>query len=151
MLTFRDSTLQGNNIFRSMTYRSLGQFMDTESQKNLSEILDKLEESRILLDTEGQKHQNIYKSNSQQNTDYNFKADLKKYLELQNKVQTSQQKNFGIAESIINKSIKREYKCKELKDYLKEEFPSINRDFQDQEGILKQYLLDAFNQAKTQN
>lgn len=60
MLTFRDSTLQGNNIFRSMTYRSLGQFMDTESQKNLSEILDKLEESRILLDTEGQKHQNIY-------------------------------------------------------------------------------------------
>jgi hypothetical protein len=82
----------------------------------------------------------------------NLQASIwKKYLELQNKVQTSQLKNFGLAESIIQKSIQREYKCKELRDFLHEEFPTINRDFHDQEMKLKKYFADAFNQAKTKN
>jgi hypothetical protein len=125
--------------------------MDPESHKNLKEILDKLEESRILLYREGKNHKNIFDTNSQQNTAYNFKSDMKKYLEFQNKVQHSQTKNFGLAESIIQKSIQREYKCKELKDFLHEEFPQNCRDFNEQEMRLKKYFLNAFNQAKTKN
>nr|CAA28196.1 unnamed protein product [Neurospora crassa] len=150
MLKLREF-LQENNRYRSTIYKSLGQFMDPESHKNLKEILDKLEESKNLLMTEGQKHKNTFDRNSQQNTAYNFKGDMKKYLELQNKVQHSQMKNFKLAESIIQKNIQREYKCKELKDFLHQEFPTSCRDFNDQEMKLKKYFLNAFNQAKTKN
>lgn len=151
MLKLREFALQENNRYRSTIYKSLGQFMDPESHKNLKEILDKLEESKNLLMTEGQKHKNTFDRNSQQNTAYNFKGDMKKYLELQNKVQHSQMKNFKLAESIIQKNIQREYKCKELKDFLHQEFPTSCRDFNDQEMKLKKYFLNAFNQAKTKN
>ena len=148
MLMLRDEALLGNNVFRSTTYKSLGQFMDPESQKNLNKILDKLEESRTLLFTEGQKHKGIFDRNSEQNTAYNFKLAMRNYVDLQNKVQLNQTKNFGLAESIVRNSIQREYKCKELTEYLREEFPTYYKDFNEQELRLKKYFLNLMNQTK---